>query len=348
MELRKPDWLKINLPGGTQCRTVKSVLSQHHLHTVCDEARCPNKEECWSNKTATFIILGDVCTRNCRFCNVKGEKERWRDGEMEENSELSRSFHIATSPLPLLSDEPEGLAKAVQLLELKYVVVTCVTRDDLPDGGAGHWADCIKAVQTKNPDCKIEVLISDHQGRMNDIQTILDAKPDVVAHNLETIERLYSSARPQADYQRSLDVLKYISDAGFITKTGIMVGLGEKVEEVEELMRDSKAHGVDIFTLGQYLQPTKAHLPVVDYVHPDRFEEYRQMALAIGIKHVESGPLVRSSYHAKESYEQLIIDPSTPLKGLRRASKNQESNERNKTTHFADFTDLLSLSAQSV
>ena len=204
-----------------------------------------------------------------------------------------------------LADEPENLAMAVTLLELQYVVITCVTRDDLADGGAKHWANCINAVREKNPDCKIEVLISDHQGRMNDIQTILDAKPDVVAHNLETIARLYPAARPQADYQRSLDVLKYISDAGFITKSGIMVGLGETAAEVEELMQDAKDHGVDIFTIGQYLQPTKKHLPVVEYVHPDKFAEYKAKALEIGLKHVESGPLVRSSYHAKESYEKL-------------------------------------------
>jgi lipoic acid synthetase len=291
MDVRKPDWLKINLPGGTECRTVKSVLSHHRLHTVCDEARCPNKEECWSNKTATFMVLGDVCTRNCRFCNVHV-------------ADLA-SLLLPASP-PLLN-EPQGLAEAVSLLELEYVVITCVTRDDLPDGGAEHWALCIEKVRAKNPDCKIEVLISDHQGKMADIQTILDAKPDVVAHNLETVTRLYPTARPQADYQRSLDVLKYISDAGFITKTGIMVGLGEDVDEVDKLMEDAKNHGVDIFTIGQYLQPTKKHLPVMDYVHPDTFADYKDKALAIGIRHCESGPLVRSSYKAKESFEILNL-----------------------------------------
>ena len=240
------------------------------------------------------MILGDVCTRNCRFCNVKGEMERRRDGEKKSNSLLS------------LANEPENLAEAVLSLELKYVVVTCVTRDDLEDGGAEHWALCIEAIRTKNPDCKIEVLISDHQGRMNDIQTILDAKPDVVAHNLETVIRLYPTARPQANYQRSLDVLKYISDAGFITKTGGMVGLGETKEEMQSMMQDALAHGADILTLGQYLQPTKAHLSVVKYVHPDTFEEYKTLALSLGFSHVESGPLVRSSYHAKESYEKLV------------------------------------------
>ncbi|MCD6337073.1 MAG: lipoyl synthase [Candidatus Marinimicrobia bacterium] len=306
MEVRKPDWLKINLPGGTQCRTVKSVLSHHHLHTVCDEARCPNKEECWSNRTATFMVLGNVCTRNCRFCNVQEETERRRSGEkaISGNGEVEKRRGKVTK-IEALAQEPENLAEAVSLLELQYVVVTCVTRDDLPDGGAEHWAKCINAIREKNPNCKIEVLISDHLGRMNDIQTILDAKPDVVAHNLETIERLYPTARPQAHYQRSLDVLKYISDAGFICKSGIMLGLGEEADEIEELMKDAKKHGVDIFTLGQYLQPTKKHLPVEKYVHPDKFEEYKNIALAIGIKHVESGPLVRSSYHAKESYEKL-------------------------------------------
>ena len=244
------------------------------------------------------MVLGDVCTRNCRFCNIDSSP-----------STFAPKGATADRPSPKLEvdpDEPANLAKAVSLLELKYAVVTCVTRDDLVDGGAEHWSKCIHAIREKNPDCKIEVLISDHQGRMNDIQTILDAKPDVVAHNLETIARLYPTARPQADYQRSLDVLKYIADAGFITKSGIMVGLGEEVDEVEELMRDAKKHGVDIFTIGQYLQPTKKHLPVVEYVHPDKFEAYKEKALAIGIKHVESGPLVRSSYHAKESFENLI------------------------------------------
>ena len=237
MDVRKPDWLKIKLPGGTECRTVQSVLSQHHLHTVCDEAHCPNKEECWSNKTATFMVLGDRCTRNCRFCNVsptdviacEGNSVIALNGdkviESEHSSKTLTPYHTNTLSL---ENEPQNLAEAVSLLELQYVVITCVTRDDLPDGGAEHWSKCINAVRAKNPDCKIEVLISDHQGKMKDIQTILDAKPDVVAHNLETIARLYPTARPQANYQRSLDVLKYISDAGFITKTGIMVGLGEE------------------------------------------------------------------------------------------------------------------------
>jgi len=320
MEVRKPNWLKIKLPGGTECRTVQSVLSQQHLHTVCDEAHCPNKEECWSNRTATFMVLGDTCTRNCKFCNVHssgsgeaerrrcGEAEKWRSGEeaKRRSGEVER-WRGGVTKIEALAQEPDNLAEAVSLLELQYVVVTCVTRDDLPDGGAKHWANCINAVREKNPDCKIEVLISDHQGRMNDIQTILDAKPDVVAHNLETIARLYPSARPQANYQRSLDVLKYIADAGFITKSGIMVGLGEEVDEVYRLMEDAKEHGVDIFTLGQYLQPTKKHRPVVEYVHPDKLAAYKAKALEIGLKHVESGPLVRSSYHAKESYEQLTV-----------------------------------------
>ena len=320
MDVRKPDWLKINLPGGTECRTVKSVLSHHRLHTVCDEARCPNKEECWSNKTATFMVLGDICTRNCKFCNVHSSEEERRKGG-EEEKRRSGEVEIwrgGATEIEALAQEPNNLAEAVSLLELQYVVITCVTRDDLPDGGAKHWANCIKAVRKKNPDCKIEVLISDHQGKMEDIQTILDAKPDVVAHNLETVKRLYPAARPQANYQRSLDVLKYIADAGFITKTGIMVGLGESAAEIEELMQDAKAHGVDIFTIGQYLQPTRKHLPVIEYVHPDTFADYKEIALKMGIKHVESGPLVRSSYKAKESYEKL----------------------QKRTTDYTDFADL--------
>jgi len=283
MELRKPEWLKINLPGGTQCQTVKSVLNLHHLHTVCDEARCPNKEECWSRKTATFMILGDTCTRNCAFCAVKHG-----------------------SPLPPDPSEARGLAKAVALLELDYVVITCVTRDDLPDGGADHWAACIREVRRHNPHCRIEVLISDLQGNTCDLDRILDAGPDVLGHNLETVPRLYPSARPQADYRRSLALLKHASERNIITKSGIMAGLGERFEEVTELMRDARENGVSIFTIGQYLQPGHRHLPVDTYIHPDTFLHYKELGLQLGFAHVESGPLVRSSYHAKEAFEHII------------------------------------------
>lgn len=282
MELRKPEWLKISLPGGMQCQTVKSVLQRHRLHTVCDEARCPNKEECWSRKTATFLILGDVCTRNCRFCAVRSGKTRPPDPE-----------------------EPGALAEAIALLELDYAVITCVTRDDLPDGGAAHWAACIREVRKRNPGCIIEILISDLKGNTHDLDTILDSGPDVLGHNLETVPRLYPLARPQADYRRSLSLLQHAAERGFLTKSGIMLGLGEKPEEVETLMKDCVEHGVSIFSIGQYLQPGRQHLPVLEYLSPERFKRYRKAGLQAGFRYVVSGPLVRSSYHAKEAFEEL-------------------------------------------
>jgi lipoyl synthase len=281
-EKRKPEWLKINLPGGTQYQTVKSVLQHHHLHTVCDEAHCPNKEECWSRKTATFMILGDTCTRNCRFCAVK-------------NGDI----------LPPDPAEPAELAEAVSLLGLDYVVITCVTRDDLPDGGAAHWSACIHAVRDKNPGCRIEVLISDLQGDINALDTILSAKPDVLGHNMETVPRLYPLARPQANYQRSLAVLAHAAEKGFITKSGVMAGLGESHGELEILMKDAVGHGVSIFTIGQYLQPSHRHLPVVEYISPDIFGSWQKLGLKLGFRYVVSGPLVRSSYHAREAFELL-------------------------------------------
>ncbi|MBW6458353.1 MAG: lipoyl synthase [FCB group bacterium] len=283
METRKPDWLKINLPGGTHCQTVKSVLNRHRLHTVCDEARCPNKEECWSRKTATFMILGDVCTRNCAFCAVKHGH-----------------------PLPPDPSEPAGLAEAVALLELDYAVITCVTRDDLPDGGAAHWAACIREVRKHNPLCRIEILISDLGGNNHALDMVLNAGPDVLGHNLETVPRLYPAARPQADYTRSLNILKHAAEQNFITKSGIMAGLGENLEEVAELMQNALEHGVCIFTIGQYLQASRCHLPVIEYIHPNTFLRYKTLGLQLGFRHVESGPLVRSSYHAKEAFEHII------------------------------------------
>lgn len=282
METRKPEWLKISLPGGMHCQTVKSVLQSHHLHTVCDEARCPNKEECWSRKTATFMILGDACTRNCRFCAVRSAK-----------------------PLPPDPEEPAALAEAVALLELDYVVITCVTRDDLPDGGAAHWAACIREVRKRNPRSRIEILISDLRGNLKDMDMILDSKPDVLGHNLETVASLYPQVRPQADYRRSLSLLRHAVESGFLSKSGIMLGLGEKPDEVEMLMKDCVEHSVSIFTIGQYLQPGRQYLPVFEYLNPERFERYRERGLQAGLHYVVSGPLVRSSYHAKEAFEQL-------------------------------------------
>lgn len=284
METRKPEWLKIDLPGGKAYRTVRTVLRRHHLHTVCDSAHCPNKEECWSKKTATFMILGDTCTRNCRFCAVKSG--------------------TPAAPDP---DEPRHLAEAVKLLDLKYTVITCVTRDDLPDGGAAHWAACIREIRNINPKCRIEVLISDLRGNLSHLDTVLNAAPDVVGHNLETVKRLYPLARPQADYYRSLEVLEHIAGNGFIAKSGVMIGLGELTDEMESLMRDAAERGVSLFTIGQYLQPTREHLPVHEYIHPDIYTEYKRTGMNCGLQKVISGPLVRSSYHAKEAYEALTL-----------------------------------------
>ncbi|MFO7840668.1 MAG: lipoyl synthase [Fidelibacterota bacterium] len=284
METRKPEWLKIDLPGGKAYRTVRTVLRRHHLHTVCDSAHCPNKEECWSKKTATFMILGDTCTRNCRFCAVKSG--------------------TPAAPDP---DEPRHLAEAVKLLDLKYTVITCVTRDDLPDGGAAHWAACIREIRNINPKCRIEVLISDLRGNLSHLDTVLNAAPDVIGHNLETVKRLYPLARPQADYYRSLEVLEHIAGNGFIAKSGVMIGLGELTDEMESLMRDAAERGVSLFTIGQYLQPTREHLPVHEYIHPDIYTEYKRTGMNCGLQKVISGPLVRSSYHAKEAYEALTL-----------------------------------------
>jgi lipoyl synthase len=275
--LKKPEWLKIKVPGGEGYRTVKHLLKDHKLHTVCEEALCPNMEECWGRRTATFMILGDTCTRNCRFCGVK-----------------------KGIPLPPDPDEPRQLAEVVKELGLKYVVITSVDRDDLSDGGAAIWAESVRKIRSRNPNCKVEVLIPDFQGDTKALDTVLYADPHVVGHNLETVPSLYPTARSKGNYHQSLDVLKYISDKGFLTKTGIMVGLGEKEEEVIELMKDACNHGVTLFTLGQYLQPTSRHLPVKEYITPAQFNEYKKTGLKLGFDHVESGPLVRSSYHADE------------------------------------------------
>ncbi len=273
----KPDWLKVRHTVGENFREVRNIVRQHHLHTVCEEARCPNQSECWERRAATFMILGDVCTRNCRFCAVTGG-----------------------GPLPADSEEPEHVARAVGLMGLKYCVITSVTRDDLEDGGAAIWAATIRAVKEQNPDCLVEVLVPDFQGHTAAIDLVLSAAPDVFGHNLETVCSLYSIARPQADYNASLAVLRYASERGALTKTGIMVGLGESREQVRALMRDARDAGCEVFTAGQYLQPTHAHLPVARYVHPDEFAEYENYGRQIGFREVVAGPLVRSSYHADQ------------------------------------------------
>jgi lipoic acid synthetase len=277
LAVRKPDWLKVNYAVNENFKEIRAIVRQHNLHTVCEEAFCPNIGECWRRRAATLMILGTLCTRNCRFCAV-------RHGQ----------------PLPPDPDEPEKVSRAVKLMGLKYAVLTSVTRDDLPDGGARQWARTIQAIRNQNPDCKIEVLIPDFQGNFRALDTILSAKPDVLGHNLETVKSLYPKVRPQADYQLSMQVLNYAKEQGFITKTGIMIGLGETMEQVTELMKDARIVACDIFTAGQYLQPTKAHLPVQRYVAPEEFKLIAKEGLKMGFRAVVAGPLVRSSYHAEE------------------------------------------------
>jgi lipoic acid synthetase len=274
---RRPDWLKIKVPLGTTFSEVRKLMDRQRLNTVCEDARCPNMAECWNRGTATFMILGDVCTRSCGFCSVKTGR-----------------------PLVLDTDEPRRVAEAVEQMRLRHTVITSVNRDELEDGGAGIFAATIRAIRDRVPGCRIEVLTPDFQGKREAIETVVDAGPDIFNHNVETVPRLYRRVRPQAKYQRSLDVLRMCKERGLVTKTGIMLGLGEEHEEVLQVVRDLRAIEVDIMTLGQYLQPTKDHLPVERYVHPDEFGEWKAAGLALGFAHVESGPLVRSSYHADE------------------------------------------------
>jgi lipoyl synthase len=278
--VRKPDWLKIPVRGGRDLNEVKAVLKRLHLNTVCVEANCPNRMECFASRTATFMILGSVCTRNCRFCNVTpGEPEALDPGE------------------------PLRLAEAASELGLKHVVVTSVTRDDLPDGGAAHFAAVIRALRAKLPAATVEVLIPDFRGNAEALGTVIAAAPEIINHNVETVSRLYPAVRPQADYRRSLDLLRRVHAAGsgVAAKTGLMLGLGERRAEVLELFDDLRQAGCDFLTIGQYLAPSKAHYPVAEYVTPETFEEYRIEAESRGFRFVASAPFVRSSYKAAEA-----------------------------------------------
>jgi lipoic acid synthetase len=278
---RKPAWLKRRLPSGPGFEKVRALIDNCHLHTVCQEAKCPNIWECFSKETATFLILGDRCTRNCRFCAVAHGPEGLPD-----------------------PDEPDHVASAVHQLKLAYVVITSVTRDDLLDGGAGHFAKTIQAVRNRCPKVGIEVLIPDFQGNPDAWQTVLESQPDVLNHNLETIQRLYPTVRPEADYTRSLDLIQYVAENGkdISTKSGLMLGLGETREEVVTAFVDLYHVGCRILTLGQYLQPSKKHLAVARYVPPQEFEELKEIALDIGFREVAAEPFVRSSYRAKELF----------------------------------------------
>lgn len=279
-KLKKPEWIRAKLPSGGQFMEIKRILREQKLHTVCEEASCPNIGECFSKGTATFMIMGDICTRRCPFCDVGHGR-----------------------PNPLDPDEPKHLAETVAALKLKYVVITSVDRDDLRDGGAGHFADCIKAIRELSPSTQIEVLVPDFRGRLDVALEILAATPpDVMNHNLETAPRLYKQARPGADYTHSLELLKRYKALrpDVATKSGIMVGLGEDDEEVREVMRDMREYDIDMITIGQYLQPTDGHLPVLRYVSPQMFKTFETEALDMGFKHAAVGAMVRSSYHADE------------------------------------------------
>lgn len=274
---RRPDWLKVRLPSGDNYREVLSMMRKSKLNTVCEEAKCPNLAECWNNRTATYMILGDTCTRTCGFCDVKTGRPTFVDW-----------------------DEPNRVAQSVVDLGLKHVVITSVNRDELKDGGAAIFSKTIELIRQQSPECTIEILIPDFQGSEEAFEIIMQNPPDILNHNLETVQRLYHAVRPQADYQRSLDLIKWFKNRGLRTKSGIMVGIGEETEEVLELMKDLKNHDCDIMTIGQYLQPTKTHLPVDRYVTLEEFALYKETGKIIGFKAVESGPLVRSSYHAEK------------------------------------------------
>jgi len=289
MTERKPDWLRVRIPAGSGYNEVRGILEKYHLNTVCDEAICPNRGKCFHAGTATFMILGKNCTRNCRFCNVTGAEPEIVD-----------------------PNEPVNVAFAVKELKLKYVVITSVTRDDLPDGGASHFAAVVNEIRIENPKTRIEVLIPDLQGSTDALQKIIDCNPDVIGHNVETVPSLYKKVRPEADYNQSLEVLSNVKKLGYKgkTKTGIMVGLGETEAGVISVLEDLRKHGCDFLTIGQYLAPSKLHVPVFEYIHPDQFNRYSDIAYELGFKHVASAPLVRSSYLAHEA----IAVPQTETK----------------------------------
>ena len=284
--LKKPDWIRVRASSSPRFYEIKKILREHRLHTVCEEASCPNIGECFSKGTATFMIMGDICTRRCPFCDVGHGR-----------------------PLPLDADEPVNLAKTIAALSLKYVVITSVDRDDLRDGGAQHFVDCIRAVRERSPATQIEVLVPDFRGRLERALDILTgAPPDVMNHNLESVPRLYKQVRPGSDYAHSLRLLQEfkVRVPHVPTKSGLMVGLGETDDEILAVMRDMRAHDIDMLTLGQYLQPSSGHLPVLRYVHPDVFTTFEQAAYAMGFRHAAVGALVRSSYHADKQAEDVL------------------------------------------
>jgi len=283
---RKPDWLRVRLPSGPEYKRVRQLMRGHRLHTVCEEAMCPNLGECWSRGTATFLLMGDTCTRSCGFCHIKTGR-----------------------PATLDEDEPARVAESALALNLSHCVLTSVNRDELPNGGAHIFANTIREIRKRLSHCTIEVLIPDFKGDLTALKEVMEAKPEILNHNTETVPRLYRTVRPQANYRQSLDLLANAKklDPGALTKSGIMVGLGETKEEIFEVMGDLRAQALDILTIGQYLRPSPLHLPVYRYVHPDEFQEFHDVGLEMGFQWVESGPLVRSSYHAEGQAQALAI-----------------------------------------
>ncbi len=275
--LRKPEWLKTQLQSGENYTKISQIVKNNKLHTICSSGRCPNMSECWNKGTATFMIAGEICTRSCKFCNT-----------------------LSGFPLPLDPLEPAKIAESVRIMNLKHAVVTSVDRDDLPDGGAAHWAETIRNIKKVNPETTLEVLIPDFDGKTELIDLIIAEKPDIISHNLETVERLTPLIRTKAKYRTSLKVIKHISDSPLVSKTGIMVGLGETEEEIFQLMDDALKNGCEILTIGQYMQPSRKNLAVTEYIHPEKFEEYKIIGLQKGFRIVESAPLVRSSYCAEK------------------------------------------------
>jgi lipoic acid synthetase len=273
----KPKWLRVKLPTGENYKMVRSLVSEHKLHTICESGNCPNMGECWGEGTATFMILGNICTRSCGFCAVATGR-----------------------PLMVDPHEPEHVAESIFLMKVKHAVITSVDRDDLQDGGADIWVKTVEAVRRKAPGVTMETLIPDFAGKWENLQRIIDVAPEIVSHNLETVRRMTKQVRIQAKYDRSLEVLRRLKQGGMRTKSGVMLGLGETHEEVLETMQDLRAVGLDVITLGQYLQPTPKHLPVAEFITPERFAEYESLGKEMGFRHVESGPLVRSSYHAEK------------------------------------------------
>ena len=274
---RLPNWFKVRLRQGPDYRDIRRIIDERGLHTICEEARCPNMWECWNNRTATFLILGDICTRRCHYCSVETGR-----------------------PTNLDLDEPQRVAEAVEAMDLRHAVITSVNRDELQDGGASIFAETIRLIREKIPTCGIEVLIPDFQGNQSALTTVLNEKPDILNHNIESVPRLFPSVRPQGKYNRSIQLLKHAKQMGGTTKSGLIAGLGETIEEIREVMRDLRHVACDILTIGQYLQPTKVHMPVARFYSPEEFETLKVEAQDLGFQHVESGPLVRSSYHAEQ------------------------------------------------